>query len=83
MKVVRVAKYDISIIDFIVANLINSTEERASSEHLQCLLTDDRTYLFAVLVNNTEVVGYTFAYKFPSLYSSNFLAYLYDIEIAE
>src|SRR5690606_6745482 len=78
----RVTKYDISIIEFIVANLIDNNDERASSEHLQHLLTDDRTSLFAVLTD-TEVIGYTLAYKFPSLYSSNFLAYLYDIEIVE
>ncbi|MBA3662558.1 MAG: GNAT family N-acetyltransferase [Gammaproteobacteria bacterium] len=80
MKVIRVTKDDIAIVDFIVANLIDNTEERTSTNYLQQLLADDRSYLFAALLDK-EVVGYALAYRFPSLYVSDYLAYLYDIEV--
>jgi ribosomal protein S18 acetylase RimI-like enzyme len=80
MKVIRVTKDDIATIGFIVANLIDNKEELASSNHLQQLLTDDRSYLFAAFLDG-EVIGYALAYRFPSLYSSDYLAYLYDIEV--
>ena len=44
-------------------------------------MNDDRTYLFAALSSDT-VTGYALAYRFPSLYASEYLAYLYDIEVA-
>jgi len=47
---------------------------------LEKLLSDDRTYLFAVTLDE-NVIGYALAYRFPSLYSSDYLAYLYDIEV--
>ncbi len=80
MKVIRVTKNDIATVDFIVANLIDNKEELTSTNHLQKLLTDDRSYLFAVLIDE-EIIGYALAYIFPSLYKSNYLAYLYDIEV--
>lgn len=80
MKVIRVTKDEIATIDFIIANLIDNIEERTSSNQLQQLLTDDRSYLFAALLDE-KVVGYALAYRFPSLYALNYLAYLYDIEV--
>ncbi|MDQ3017553.1 MAG: GNAT family N-acetyltransferase [Bacteroidota bacterium] len=80
MKVIRITKNDIATVDFIVANLIDNKEELPSTSHLQKLLTDDRSYLFAVLIDE-EIIGYALVYKFPSLYESNYLAYLYDIEV--
>ncbi|MBA3707028.1 MAG: GNAT family N-acetyltransferase [Bacteroidetes bacterium] len=81
MKVIRVTKDDISTIENIVNILINNTEKRPTSNHLRQLLIDNRTYLFAAFFNE-DVIGYALAYKFPSLYSTNYLAYLYDIEVA-
>ena len=80
MKAIRLTKDDTATIDFIVNNLIANTEDRASPDHLQKLVTDDRSYLFAVY-HEQDVIGYALAYKFPSLYSSEYLAYLYDIEV--
>ena len=85
MKVVRVKKDDVNIINNILANHIDikdKREESPSSTHLEKLLGDDRCYLFAVIVNDT-VAGYTLAYRFPSLYAPEYLAYLYDIEVSD
>ncbi len=80
MKVIRVTKDDISVINFIVENLIDIAEGKPSASHLTTFLTDDRTYLFAVSIDN-NIIGYALAYLFPSLYDTIFLAYLYDIEV--
>ncbi|MEJ7683602.1 MAG: GNAT family N-acetyltransferase [Segetibacter sp.] len=45
------------------------------------LLDDDRSYLIAA-ISDGIVYGYTLAYRFPSLYASEYLAYLYDIEVS-
>jgi len=31
--------------------------------------------------SENELLGYVYAFRFPSLYSDDFLAYLYDIEV--
>jgi hypothetical protein len=69
-------------IDFIVENLLDDTDKLISIRHLEKILTDDRTYVFAA-VQDDKVIGYALAYKFPSLYASDYLAYLYDIEVLE
>lgn len=48
---------------------------------MHTLLDDNRSYLFAAIDGNS-VLGYALAYRFPSLYSSDYLAYLYDIEVS-
>ena len=73
---------DESILDFIVNNLIDAPEKNLSKKHLRTLLSDDRTSIFAVVLN-AEVIGYALIYTFPSLYESKHLAYLYDIEVLE
>lgn len=83
MNVIRVTKNDTSIINDILANHIDASDKRTalpSSAHVEILLTDDRTYLFAAIQKNA-VLGYTLAYRFPSLYAPEYLAYLYDIEV--
>ena len=80
MKALKVTKEDTAIINFIVDNLIDSGEAKPTVNHLEKLLGDDRTYLFAVIFDEI-VIGYALAYRFPSLYSSDYLAYLYDIEV--
>jgi ribosomal protein S18 acetylase RimI-like enzyme len=82
VKVIRVTKDDLGVINFIVENLIDIADGKPSASHLATLLTDDRTYLFAVSIDN-NIIGYALAYRFPSLYSPGFLAYLYDIEVLE
>lgn len=85
MNIVKVGKADLHVLNDILSNHIDpsdSKEARPNSKHLQTLLLDDRTYLFAAL-DGSFVVGYALVYRFPSLYSSQYLAYLYDIEVSE
>ncbi len=70
------------IVNSIMDNLIEDSDEKPSAKHLEKLLTDDRTYLLAAVLDN-KVIGYALAYRFPSLYASDYLAYLYDIEVLE
>lgn len=84
MKVIKVKKDDLGIINKILTHHIDSIDKRQSSpllSHLEKLLDDDRSYLFAAISNDT-VAGYTLAYRFPSLYAPEYLAYLYDIEVS-
>jgi ribosomal protein S18 acetylase RimI-like enzyme len=82
MKVVHLNTNNESTIGFIVDNLINASVEKPNKEHLNILLTDDRTYVFAVIIKS-DIIGYALVYKFPSLYESKNLADLYDIEVLE
>jgi ribosomal protein S18 acetylase RimI-like enzyme len=84
MNIIKVSTSDSEIIADILANHIDpsdKTQTLPSLEHLHTLLADDRSYLFAA-VDNSSVLGYALAYRFPSLYSSDYLAYLYDIEVS-
>jgi ribosomal protein S18 acetylase RimI-like enzyme len=72
---------DLSTLRFISEYLIDG-DEKPSFEHLSKLLEDDRTYIFAAIDDDT-VIGYAVAYRFPSLYETAQLAYLYDIEVVE
>jgi L-amino acid N-acyltransferase YncA len=83
MKVIRVRKNDLSIINEILTHHIEHSDKRVetpSLSHLEELMNDDRTYLFAAL-SSDMVTGNALAYRFPSLYASEYLAYLYDIEV--
>lgn len=80
MKVIKVKKEDTAIINFIIENIFDNSDEKPTTNHLEKLLTDDRTYLLAAVFED-NVVGYALAYRFPSLYASDYLAYLYDIEV--
>lgn len=80
VTVTKLRQEDREIINFIVENLIDNSSEKPSVSHLEKLLTDDRTYILVATLNE-KVIGYTLAYRFPSLYSSGYLAYLYDIEV--
>lgn len=83
MKVVRVEKNDLNIVRYIIQYLIdvsNRRDELPAPDYLEKLLADDRTYLLAAVVDQV-VVGYTLAYRFPSLYAAEYMAYLYDIEV--
>ncbi len=81
MEIKKVAKSDRSIInDLLVNHIANLENSPITISHLEKLLKDDRSYLFAAIIDNI-VVGYTLAYRFPSLYAVENLAYLYDIEV--
>lgn len=83
ITVIKVNKDDLTTINLLIANLIeNSNTQLPSKNHLEKLLSDDRTYLLTAVVDN-KVIGYALAYKFPSLFASDYLAYLYDIEVFE
>ncbi len=80
MKAVKVKIGDSTIVNFIIKILFENSG-KLTANHLQKLLSDDRTYLFAV-TSDQNVIGYALAYRFHSLYSpDDYLAYLYDIEI--
>ncbi len=80
MKVQRVTAKNTDVLNAIVETLLTTDAQKPSASHLQTLLSDDRTYLLALSVEK-EVIAYALAYRFPSLYSPDFLAYLYDIEV--
>lgn len=80
MIVQKVNNNDLKIIRFIVEYLIDNNQRKPTDSHLEKLLSDNRTYLFAAFLDN-QIIGYALAYKFPSLHSSDYLAYLYDIEV--
>ncbi len=80
VKVIKVKKEDTAIINFIIENIIDNSDEKPTTNHLEKLLSDDRTYLLAAVFED-NVVGYALVYRFPSLYASDYLAYLYDIEV--
>jgi ribosomal protein S18 acetylase RimI-like enzyme len=80
MEIVRLKQVNADV-DYIINNLIDKEPVRPSISHLDTLLGDDRTYLVAAKID-TQVIGYAYAHRFPSLYSSNYMAYLYDIEVA-
>lgn len=85
IKIIKVSKKDLTVIDDLIVNLINNddnTDAPPSNKNVETMLDDDRSYLFAAIINST-VVGYALAYRFPSLYSEGFLAYLYDIEVLQ
>jgi ribosomal protein S18 acetylase RimI-like enzyme len=84
MNIIKVGKLDLAIINDILVNHIDPSDKRKAPptvEHLHTLLDDNRTYLFAAMDGNS-VIGYALAYRFPSLYSADYLAYLYDIEVS-
>ncbi|WP_428660817.1 GNAT family N-acetyltransferase [Runella sp.] len=83
MEIKRVEKNDQAVLEDLLENHIDSSDhldERPTFETLERLLEDDRSYLLVVLIND-KVVGYTLAYRFPSLYASGDMAYLYDIDV--
>lgn len=83
MEIKRVTKNDIKIINDLLANHIDSSHSQSrlpTIAHLETLLDDDRSYLLAAVVD-TNVVGYSLAYRFPSLYATGNMAYLYDIDV--
>ena len=85
MHIIKVSKADVEIINDILVNHIDASDKKdvlPTLEHLQILLDDNRSYLFAAIEENS-VRGYALAYRFPSLYSAGYLAYLYDIEVSE
>ncbi len=68
---------------FLIKNLIDeflNSEESPTIAHLTSILKDDRTYLYVAKTDH-KIVGYCLVYKFPSIYSTDNLAYLYDIEV--
>lgn len=83
MKVIRLGKNDQSVINKILTHHIDHTDKRMetpSLSYLEELLNDDRTYLIAA-ISSDMVTGYGLAYRFSSLYASEYLAYLYYIEV--
>lgn len=75
----RVAPNDLEIIVQLIQYFI-ATGESASVENIQRLTSGDNSYLVVGLVND-NLVGYTLAYRFPSLYHTKHIAYLYDVEV--
>ncbi|HVG40009.1 MAG TPA: GNAT family N-acetyltransferase [Chitinophagaceae bacterium] len=83
MEIVKVGKEDTAIVSTIISTLIDSSDKKETvpdKDYLQKFIADDRTYLLASFIDDL-IVGYTLAYRFPSLYAAEYLAYLYDIEV--
>ena len=83
MEVIRVGKNDGDIFTYILVNLIDNSDKKGGlppTSYIEKFLDDDRTYLLAAIMDGA-VIGYTLAYRFPSLYAVEFLGYLYDIEV--
>jgi GNAT superfamily N-acetyltransferase len=79
ITICKLAFSDKGAVEDLMDNLLD-TEEKPSGEHITMLLTDDRTFLHVAKSEN-KVVGYALAYRFPSPYSNDYLACLYDIEV--
>ena len=80
VQTIKINKDDSHFVNSIFETFMHDADEKPSASHLQTLLTDDRTYVFVALSDNA-VIGYALAYRFPSLYAAESLAYLYDIEV--
>lgn len=82
LNAIKIHKENTAIINSIVEVLMEGGYAQVSAIHLEKLLTDNRTYLLAAMLNG-KVIGYALAYRFPSLYSDGYIAYLYDIEVVK
>jgi ribosomal protein S18 acetylase RimI-like enzyme len=80
-QVLRLTYTDTSLIQNLIDDFLTS-EESPTVEHLTNALQDDRTYLY-VAKTDQQIVAYCLVYKFPSIYSTHNLAYLYDIEVLQ
>ncbi len=78
-QVLRLTNTDISLIQNLIDDFLTS-EESATTEHITNALQDDRTYLYVAKADQ-QIVAYCLVYKFPSIYSTHNMAYLYDIEV--
>lgn len=83
MKVIRLQQQEEATARYIIDHLVEKEAGGPSPDEVQSLLSDDRTYLFAAMSADEEVIGYALAYRFAALYRPGGLAYLYDIEVAE
>ena len=80
-QVLRLTNTDTSLIKNLIDNFLTS-EESPTVEHLTNALRDDRTYLY-IAKTAQQIAAYCLVYKFPSIYSTHNLAYLYDIEVLQ
>lgn len=82
LKVIRIDKGNSLLVSKIYERFIANFDEKPKKKHLKKLLKDKRSYLLAALFDD-KIIGYALAYRFPSLYGPDYLAYLYDIEVLE
>ena len=80
-QVLRLTNTDTSLIQNLIDDFL-TVEESPTLEHLTNALQDDRTYLY-VAKTDQQIIAYCLVYKFPSIYSTHNLAYLYDIEVLQ
>ncbi|MBL7974630.1 MAG: GNAT family N-acetyltransferase [Candidatus Kapabacteria bacterium] len=80
-QVLRLTNTDTSFIQSLIDDFL-TCEESPTINHLANALQDDRTYLY-VAKTDEQIVAYCLGYKFPSIYSAHYLAYLYDIEVLQ
>jgi hypothetical protein len=65
MNIIKVGKADVNVINDILIHHIDTSDRKEglpTLTHLQTLLEDNRSYLFAA-VNENVVVGYALAYR--------------------
>jgi ribosomal protein S18 acetylase RimI-like enzyme len=81
-QIIKVSKGDNKLIRSVIENFIETSDNLVSIQHIEKFLSDDRTHLFTAL-EGQNVLGFALVYSFPSMSSSGYLAYLYDIEVME
>ncbi|MFM2387895.1 MAG: hypothetical protein RL660_2652 [Bacteroidota bacterium] len=80
-RIIRLKATDTAILQALLEKLVQP-EEKLTSEHLRTLLSDKCVYIY-IAAEEDELLGYVYAFRFPSLYSNDYMAYLYDIEVKE
>jgi ribosomal protein S18 acetylase RimI-like enzyme len=85
METRRLTFNDIPIVEEILKNLIDIADRGKpfpSMSHWKSLFNNPACYLIAALESGKSL-GFALAYRFPSLYAEEEMAYLYDIEVLE
>lgn len=82
IEIKKIEPGNVNILNTDLSDLIDDWNCSFSFTYIEKLVSDDRSYFFVAVLDNT-IVGYCLAYRFPSLNSSDGLAYLYDIEVLE
>lgn len=80
-RVFRLSAFDSDWIQGLIDGFL-ATEDGPCPADLEKALGDERSYLF-LAVDDKQILGFCLAYRFPSIYYSGNMAYLYDIDVLE
>lgn len=73
LAIKRIRPEDRALLEYIEAQLIEPELACNDAAHLTKLLADDRTYVWAALLDE-EIIGYALVYRFPALYGQRSMA---------